>query len=79
MTYTLLAIVAYGLIILSDALVGGVLTTVEAQNIATRLIMMAGVAFCAGLYRAIETDRRHGRGRMFQIFTATGSSEGESS
>ncbi len=75
--YTLLALVAYGLIILIDASADGVLSAVEAQNIGTRLIMMAGVAFCGGLYRTLEVDRRHGRGRIFQMFKATGSAEGE--
>jgi hypothetical protein len=72
------AIGVYGSITLVGA-VGGQegLSAIEMQNIVTRLIMMAGVAFCAGLYRTLEMDRRHGRGRMFQVFKAADSPEGE--
>ena len=78
MPFTLVAIGVYGLITLVGAFGGQEgLSAIEMQNIVTRLIMMAGVAFCAGLYRTLEMDRRHGRGRMFQVFKAAGSPEGE--
>ena len=77
LTYTLLAMGAYGSIILVDASTDAVLSGVEAQNIVTRLILMGAVAFCANLYRSLEGDRRHGRGRMFEIFKATSSTDGE--
>ncbi len=75
-TYTLLAMVAYALITLIDASASeNRLTTTEAQNIMIRLILMAAVAFCGGLYRNLEADRRHGSGRLFQLFKSTGSAE----
>ena len=75
--YTLLAMSAYGLIVVIDASIQEGLSTVEAQRIATRLIIMGAVAFCAGLYRTLELDRRHGRGRMYQMFKTQDSAEGE--
>lgn len=75
--YTLLAMSVYGVIVLIDASLQEGLSTVEIQRIAIRLIMMGGVAFCAGLYRTLELDRRHGRGRMYQMFKTQSSSEGE--
>ena len=74
-TYALVALGAYGFIALADASGPPGLTTAEAQSIVTRLIIMAGVAFCAGLYRSLEADRRAGKGRMFEIFKSGGSPE----
>ena len=74
-TYALVAMSAYGFIALADASGVGGLSTAEGQTIVIRLIIMAGVAFCAGLYRSLEADRRAGKGRMFEIFKSGGSSE----
>lgn len=72
-TYTIIVMGVYALITLIDASVSeNRLTDIEAQNIVIRLILIAAVAFCGGLYRSLEADRRYGRGRLFQIFQATG-------
>jgi hypothetical protein len=58
--YTIGAIVIYGLM---SSLSAGA----EFEQILSRLLMMAAVAFCASLYRRIEHDRRTGKAKLFSL------------
>ena len=59
-SYTLGVMIVYGLML---SLSSGA----EFQGILARLLMMAGVAFCASLFRKIEHDRRTGKAKVFSI------------
>ncbi|UCC16455.1 MAG: hypothetical protein JSU58_08810 [Dehalococcoidales bacterium] len=59
-SYTLGVMIVYGLMI---SLSSGA----DFQGILARLLMMAGVAFCASLFRKIEHDRRTGKAKVFSI------------
>ncbi len=70
--YTAAVVAAYGFIALERA---GDVDMAEAQAIFTRLVVLAAVGFCGGLYRNLESERRQRRGRMFQVFRAAGPAE----
>ncbi len=63
--YTLSVLGAYGAI---AAIKAGEIGDTEAQTIATRLILLASIAFAGALYQTIEADRREGKGRMLEMF-----------
>jgi hypothetical protein len=65
--FTAGVIAAYALISVDKA--GPAIDTQEAQTIVVRAILLAAVAFCGALYQQVESDRREGKGRMFQVFT----------
>ena len=73
---TTVVMVVYGFIALDKA--GADVSMAEAQTIFTRLFVLAAVAFCGGLYRGLESERRERTGRMFQVFRRNGIAEDNS-
>ena len=67
--YTLGIIVAYGIVAL--AFNPELITAAQAQDLVVRELMIVAVAFTGALYRHIENERWHGRGKAFSFMSGS--------